>query len=820
MNFFRNMSLKTKIMAGICVPLIFLAGFGILSISSIRSLLSTSEWVDHTHTVIRDALKITGSAVDMETGMRGFLLAGKENFLEPYKSGEESLYNGILSLKKMVSDNPRQVRRLDEVEKILKKWQKNVLEPSIALRREISDAKEMNDTAKRTSHTKTMDDMAELIGETRGKQYFDKFRKLMSDFTEKENALMTMRKTENKNTADATILLTIIGISAAIILGIITGFLIAKWIADPLAESVDFIKSVASGDFDAEIDINQKDEVGLLADALRDMKGKISDVLKEMEGQIRAVQEGKLDIRVNAARFDGGWQKLAVGINDLTDSLAGPINMTAAYLERISEGDIPKKITDEYRGDFKRIKNNLNTLIDTMNGLLKETDDLTRAVREGELDTRGNTEQFAGSWSRLVSGINELINAFVAPIDVTAEYLAQISDGNVPEKISEMYKGNFNKIRNSLNLLIDMMNELTRLAREMADGNLTLEVRERSDRDTLMQSLILMLRRLNEVMANVKVSAGHVASGSQQMRLRSEGISNGAARQASSAEQVSASMEEMTSNIGQSADNALQTEKIALKSAESAREGGKAFSDTVTAMKDIAKKISIIEKIASQTDLLALNAAIEAARAGKHGKGFAVVASEVRKLAERSQKAAVEIGQLSVSSMDIAENAGEMLARLAPDIQKTSELVQEISAASNEQNSGAGQINNAIQQLDQVIQQNVSNSQDMAGICEELADQSEQLRKAVEFFKIKDSGRDTESSSEDSRGKVQEEIGSGTRAGGSPDKGKASGESENGENADTDRIKTAGMPDRHEIEMVRNHIGKEWDNLDGEFERY
>jgi methyl-accepting chemotaxis protein len=192
----------------------------------------------------------------------------------------------------------------------------------------------------------------------------------------------------------------------------------------------------------------------------------------------------------------------------------------------------------------------------------------------------------------------------------------------------------------------------------------------------------------------------------------------------------------MAANIKQNSDNAQQTEKIAIKAAEDGNESGKAVAETVVAMKEIAGKISIIEEIARQTNLLALNAAIEAARAGEHGKGFAVVASEVRKLAERSQTAAAEINKLSASSVQIAEKAGEMLARIVPDIQKTADLVQEITAASNEQSSGAEQINKAIQQLDQVVQQNASASEEMASTATELLSQAEQLQNTIGFFKI------------------------------------------------------------------------------------
>ena len=272
----------------------------------------------------------------------------------------------------------------------------------------------------------------------------------------------------------------------------------------------------------------------------------------------------------------------------------------------------------------------------------------------------------------------------------------------------------------------------------IANGDLSqqLDINQKDEIGQLANALNSMVNKLKEVVTNVQSAADNVASGSQQLSASSEEMSQGSTEQAAAAEEASSSMEQMAANIRQNADNALQTEKIAVKSAENARTGGESVAKTVSAMKNIADKISIIEEIARQTNLLALNAAIEAARAGEHGKGFAVVAAEVRKLAERSQSAAAEISELSGSSVEVAEQAGRMLEQMVPDIQRTAELVQEISAASKEQDTGAEQVNQAIQQLDQVIQQNASASEEMASTSEELSSQAEQLQDTIRFFKI------------------------------------------------------------------------------------
>jgi methyl-accepting chemotaxis protein len=276
----------------------------------------------------------------------------------------------------------------------------------------------------------------------------------------------------------------------------------------------------------------------------------------------------------------------------------------------------------------------------------------------------------------------------------------------------------------------------------VAEGDLTrfATITNRDEIGELLGYVNTMIERLRGVVGDSLSAADNVSSGSQELSASSEQLSQGATEQASAAEEASASMEQMAANIKQNADNAAQTEKIARQSSKDAEASGQAVGRAVHAMRTIAQKISIVQEIARQTDLLALNAAVEAARAGEHGKGFAVVASEVRKLAERSQAAAAEISTLSGETVQVATEAGEMLNRLVPDIQKTAELVSEISAACREQDIGASQINEAIQQLDKVTQQNAGASEEMSSTSEELASQAEELQASIAFFKVDQAG--------------------------------------------------------------------------------
>ncbi|MDM8540061.1 methyl-accepting chemotaxis protein [Desulfococcaceae bacterium HSG9] len=405
-------------------------------------------------------------------------------------------------------------------------------------------------------------------------------------------------------------LIGIVGIIGVVAI-IFTAILIARSITRPVAGIVETANAVAAGDFNRDIEIRGQDEIGIIATAFRNMQNTISGVLQEMERLIHALRDGHLSTRGDAESFKGNWRKLIVGLNDVIEAFAAPIDMAAQSIDRIARGDIPESIDAEYKGDFNEIRINLNTMI-----------------------------------------------------------------------------------KNLIRFAVD-----------------------------------------------VQEAAEKVAIGSEQLSGSANQISQGTSEQSAGVEQITTSMEQMSAMVNQNAENAKQTALIAGKAAHGAQEGSQAVKDTVEAMKTISEKILIIEEIAGQTNMLALNAAIEAARAGEHGQGFAVVAAEVRDLAKNTRGAAQDINTLSITNLKIAEKTGELLVEMVAGIQKTAELVQNISASGNEQATGIDEVNNAMQQLDQAIQQNAVSTQEMANSSQDFSSQAERLLDVASFFKISEEMR-------------------------------------------------------------------------------
>ena len=508
------------------------------------------------------------------------------------------------------------------------------------------------------------------------------------------------------------------------------------------------------------------------------VKDAVGGMIKDTETLVEAALHGDFERRADATKHNGEYRTIVEGVNKTLDTVVEKNTWYEAIIDAVP---FPIHVTDMdmnwtfLNKPFEKLLVEAGQIKDRVSAVglpcsnaganicnnegcgIKQ---LNKGVPESFFDWHGskckqdtsfltNKRGEKLGYVEVVQDLTAMISAkdyTQEEVDRLANNLLLLAKGDLSfdleikaaDKYTKEAHENFSRINNSLSEVKSAMGVIEEIAKEIADGNLTVTVNPRSAQDELMIALAAMVEKLGTVVNDVKCAADNVAAGSREMSTNADQMSQGASEQAAAAEEASSSMEQMSANIRQNADNSIQTEKIAVKSSEEANEGGKAVAQTVSAMKEIADKINIVEEIARQTNMLALNAAIEAARAGEHGKGFAVVAAEVRKLAERSQAAAGEISELSASSVEVAEKAGSLLANILPSIEKTADLVKEITAASREQDTGAEQINKAIQQLDQVIQKNASTAEEMSSTSEELSAQATQLQGAVAFFRTEE----------------------------------------------------------------------------------
>lgn len=402
-------------------------------------------------------------------------------------------------------------------------------------------------------------------------------------------------------------------------------------------------------------------------------------------------------------------------------------------------------VKDEMGRIFKLVKiaTDVTEQVNAANMLkeaVEQAQQVTTAAKNGDLSQRIPLEGKTGPIFELCSGVNSLMETTTIIFNDVSRVLESFSDGDLSQRIEREYAGMFGDVKRNANSasekLTQTIEDIARIFGGLASGDLG----QRITRDApgmfnqVKEDANTACEKLATIVGEVRNATDALSNASEQVSATSQSLSQAASEQAASVEETSASIEEMAAGINQNAENAKVTDGIAGKASKEAIEGGDAVKQTVSAMKEIASKIGIIDDIAYQTNMLALNAAIEAARAGEHGKGFAVVAAEVRKLAERSQIAAKEIGDLAGGSVKTAERAGDLIDEIVPGIGRTSDLVQEIAAASQEQSAGVGQINTAMNQMNQITQQNASSSEELAATAEEMTSQAEQLLELISFF--------------------------------------------------------------------------------------
>jgi len=497
-------------------------------------------------------------------------------------------------------------------------------------------------------------------------------------------------------------------------------------------------------------------------DAILNRDAKLMEYASDLESRTLNLRRFEKDVFLNVADSDkvaeyaAKWKEAHTsavqdvaqlqqlsGVEDATtiDSMRKDLSTYATGFEGVLRGIDARTIrtpaaANEAIGAYKDDIRRLDTLAaDLAAKNVERMNAKGRTVVEAEARTRTTM------WAICIIGIIIVVvmtiaitRSITAPILEVVELAKKLSEGQNDFDVPERGSDETGMLFSAMKRMVESNGEMITAAAGIASGDLRVRVTPRSDRDALGQALSNMINKLTEIITEVRSGASALTVASTQVSSSAQSLSQGTSQQASSVEETTSSLQQMSASITQNAENSGQMESMAVKGTADVDESAQAVRQSVEAMSRIAEKISIIEEIAYQTNLLALNAAIEAARAGEHGRGFAVVATEVRKLAERSQAAAKDIGGLATSSVDVAQRSGRLLTDLVPTIRRTADLVREVAAASNEQSAGVAQINKAMTLVDQVTQRNASASEELASTAEEMAAQAEALQQTISFF--------------------------------------------------------------------------------------